>query len=94
MRMIWSFWGGTGSQSEHLSQCQANARVNKQPFFPCRQRERQVGLRMGEKRTVGRHFKWIRGLFMLAPHIIVLICFNQSEPRGVGEYIYSVWVQI
>ncbi len=94
MRMIWSFWRGTGSQSERLSQCQANARVNKQPFLPCRRREKQAGLRMGEKGTVGRHFKGIQGLFMLAPHIIVLICFNQSEPRGVREYIYSVWVPI
>lgn len=34
MRMIWSFRGETGSQSECLSSCQANARVNKQPFPP------------------------------------------------------------
>lgn len=31
---------------------------------------------------------------MPVPHIIVLICFNQSEPpRGAGEYIYSVGFQ-
>lgn len=83
MRMIWSFWGGSGSQSECLSSCQANARVNKQPFPPVGTEKRKVGQDDGEKRSVGRHFRGIWDLFMLVPHIIVLICLNQSEPRGV-----------
>lgn len=44
------------------------------------------------KGSVGRHFRGIWDLFMLVPHIIVLICLNQSEPGGVGEYIFSVWI--
>lgn len=59
MRMIWSFWGGSGSQSECLSSCQANARVNKQPFPPVGTEKRKVGQDDGEKRSVGRHFRGI-----------------------------------
>lgn len=49
MRMIWSFWGGTGSQSECLSPCQSNARVNKQPFPPVGTEKRRLGKMMGRR---------------------------------------------
>lgn len=52
-------------------------------FSPGWHREKEVGQDDGEKGSVGRHFRGIWDLFMLVPHIIVLICLNQSEPRGV-----------
>lgn len=57
-------------------------------------REEEVGRGEEEERSVGRRFIQTPGLFMPALHIMARICFNQSEPRGAGEYIFSVWAAV
>lgn len=78
----------------NVCHCVGLMHVSTSSHFPLLAQRSGGGAEDGEKGTVGRHFRGIRGLFMLVPHIIALICFNQSEPRGVGEYIYSVWVPV
>lgn len=92
MRMIQSFWEGLEAKVNdcHNVRLMHVSTSNRFPLLA----QRNGGWDEEVKGTVGRHFRGIQGLFMLVPHIIVLICFNQSEPRGVGEYIYSVWVPI
>lgn len=65
-----------------LSWSQANARFNKQPLASLGTEKQEVGQNVGEKRVVRIYFWGIWALFMLVPYITVLICLNQSEPRG------------
>ena len=65
----------------------SNARVNTPPSPNVGTEKRRFGSGRGAGSSWG-----IQGLFMPVPHIIVLICFNQSEPWSPVEYIFSVWV--
>lgn len=94
MRMIWSFWEGLEAKVDVCHYVRLMHVSTSSHFPPAGTHWMEAGRQEGKKRTVGRRLRGIRGLFMPVPHIIVLICFNQSEPRGVGEYICSVWVPI
>lgn len=83
IRMIWSFWEGLAAKASICHNVKLML-VSTGSHFPL----------LARRNAGWAHFKGIQGLFMLVPHIIVLICFNQSEPRGVREYIYSVWVPL
>lgn len=65
-----------------LSWSQANACINKQPLPSLGTQDQEVGQNVEEKRAVRIYFWWIWALFMLVPYITVLMCLNQSEPRG------------